>query len=455
MRAGRPTLTEDVDLRAAAEDVRGHLTVLTREIGVRLAGSAGEWRAAEYVAQQFAARGAVVTVEAFPVRERAVESESLGIRIGDAWHGFPCSLLSNAPGTGGDIVEAPLAVIDAATGYQREDLSRLSGKAVLHLGSHIETADHYRRLMEARPAFLLFVDVRYPAHAVTADGMFPAYVHAHGAVPTASVAYQDAWDWCARGADAARLRVAGGMRDSESQNVVGDLPGSDPGAGVIFVGAHHDTQADSVGADDNGTGVAALILLAGALGQTRRRRTIRLVSFGTEEQLSVGSAQYVRRHRAEVAARGRFMFNFDAFGSVLGWSYLVCSGPEGVPEPFVRQFRAADEYVGVVRDLIPYADHFPFVAAGLPAAWLGRNNCTAGRFFHHRPDDDLSRVSCDLVARMTTAAGRAIAELADVEPWPFADGGEAESRRAEVGAMWNDLFGGWAGFDRGERRRPA
>jgi Iap family predicted aminopeptidase len=435
-------------MHVATDDVRRQLAVLTGDIGVRLAGSAGERRAADYIAAQFEARGAAVTVEAFPVRERAVESESLEIRIGGAWHGFPCSLLSNAPGTGGEAVEAPLAVIDAATGYQRDDLSRLTGRAVLHLGSHIETVDDYRRLMAARPAFLLFVDVRYPAGAVTADGLFPAYVHAHGAVPTVSVAYQDAWDWCAGGAAAARLRVAGGMRDSESQNVVGDLPGTDPGAGVIFVGAHHDTQADSVGADDNGTGVAALILLAGALGQTRRRRTIRLVSFGAEEQLSVGSAQYVRRHRTEIAARGRFMFNFDAFGSVLGWSYLVCSGPEGVPEPFVRQFRSVDEYVSVVRDLIPYADHFPFVAAGLPAAWLGRNNCTAGRFFHHRPDDDLSRVSCDLVARMTGTAGRAIAELADAEPWPFAGGDEAEGRRAAVGAMWNDLFGGWDGFGR-------
>ena len=441
-------------MHVTSDEVRRHLTVLTEEIGVRLAGSAGERRAADYIAAQFAARGAAVTVESFPVRERAVESESLEVCIGGAWHGFSCSLLSNTPGTGGAVVDAPLAVIDAATGYQRNDLSLLTGRAVLHLGSHIETADHYRRLMEARPAFLLFVDVRYPAAAVTADGMFPAYVHAHGAVPTVSVAYQDAWNWVALGATAARLRVVGGMRDSESHNVVGDLPGASPDAGVIYVGAHHDTQAASVGADDNATGVAALIVLAGALGQTRRRRTIRLVSFGAEEQLSVGSAVYVRRHREEIAGRGRFMFNFDAFGSVLGWSYLVCSGPGSLPEPFVREFRAADEYVGVVRDLIPYADHFPFVAAGLPAAWLGRNNCTAGRFFHHRPDDDLSRVSCDLVARMAGAAGRAIAELADAEPWPFADGGETESRRAAVAGMWGDLFGGWDGFGRAESRSP-
>ena len=138
---------------------------------------------------------------------------------------------------------------------------------MVHLGSHIETADHYRRLMAARPAFLMFVDTRYPADAVTADGMFPAYVHRFGAVPTVSVAYQDAWNGYAAGASAARLCVIGGMRDSTSQNVIGELAGSDPSAGVLYVGAHHDTQADSVGADDNGTGVAAVLALAGALAR--------------------------------------------------------------------------------------------------------------------------------------------------------------------------------------------
>ncbi len=428
------------------DDIRRHLTVLTKDIGVRLAGSPGEQQAADYIAGEMRRHGAAVAVEPFPVHARAVEDEHLELFVGGAWRLFPCSLLGNAPGTGGTDIEAPLAVMDTHTGYQRDDLSFLSGKAVLHLGSHIETADHYRRLMAAKPAFLLFVDVRYPGSVVTADGMFPAYVHAYGAVPTVSVAYQDAWEWCAAGATAARLRVSGGMRDGVSQNVIGEWPGSDPEAGVVYVGAHHDTQADSVGADDNGTGVAAVIALTAALAGVPCRRTLRLVSFGCEEQLSVGSALYVRRHRDELARSGRFLFNFDSFGSLMGWSYLVCNGPETIAPLFVRHFAAAGEYVKVMTNLIPYADHFPFVAAGLPTAWLGRNNCSAGRFFHHRPDDDLSRVSCELVARLTTAAGSALLELANADALPFEGRDGHETFQAEAGKMWNDLFGGWEGF---------
>lgn len=428
-----------------ADEIRQHLSVLTRDIGVRLAGSRGERAAADYIAAGWRRQGARVSIEEFPVRERAVTDQRLEVSCGGEWRPFPCSLLSNTPGTGGRLVEAPVAVIDAATGYQRDDLSGLGGKAVLHLGSHIETADHYRRLMAARPAFLMFVDVRYPGDVATADGMFPAYVHHFGAVPTVSVAYQDAWSWQAEGAAAARLRVDGGMQDSRSQNVIGELPGGDPAAGIIYVGAHHDTQADSVGADDNGTGVAAILALARALGGSARRRTIRFVSFGAEEQLSVGSAVYARRHREDLAADGRFMFNFDSFGSHLGWTYLVCNGSRGIAPVFVGALKARGQYVKVTSQLIPYADHFPFVAAGVPAAWLGRDNCAAGRFFHHRPDDDMTRVSCPLVAELTTAVGAALHELATASTLPFLPGIE-EHDRQPVATMWNDLFGGWTGF---------
>jgi aminopeptidase YwaD len=386
-----------------------------------------------------------VSVEEFPVQERAVAVERLDVRVGIGWQRFPCSLLSNTPGTGGQPVEAPIAVIDAATGYQREDLSALHGKAVLHLGSHIESADHYRRLMAAGPAFLLFVDVRYPGDVPTSDGMFPAYVRRFGAVPTASVAYQHAWSWVAGGATAARLQVEGGMRESRSQNVIGELAGDDPSAGVIYVGAHHDTQADSVGADDNGTGVAAILALAGALARSPRRRTLRFVSFGAEEQLSVGSAAYVRQHRRDLEARARFMFNFDTLGSHLGWNYLVCNGPGGIAPPFVEALKGRGQYVKTINELVPYADHFPFVAAGVPACWIGRDNCTAGRFFHHRPDDDITRVSCPVVADLAGGIGTALRELAAADTLPFPSRVD-EPDRAAAASMWNDLFGGWEGF---------
>lgn len=428
------------------DNLTRHLRHLTENIGVRLAGTAGEAAAADYVAAEFDKAGARVHLEKFSVQARDVREQLLQVFHDGAWHDAGCSLFANTPGTNGAWVEAPLVFFEGPTGYQQADLAPLMrGHIVLHLGCHIESRENYRRLVVAGPAGVLMVDVRYPGAVPLADAIFPAYAATCGAVPTLNVAFLDAWRWRERRATCVRFRVVGGPRPAESANVIAELPGTDPAAGVLFLGGHHDTQADSVGADDNGSGVAAIIAIAGALAGVPRRRTIRIISFGAEEQLSVGSAVYVRRHRETVAAAGRFMLNFDAFGSHLGWTSLVCNGPEGIGPFLARHLRASGHYVKVVTDLVPYADHFPFVAAGVPAVWIGRNNCLAGRFFHHRPDDDMTRVSCPLVAQVATASAAGLAELATLETLPFPDTVDARTKAA-VADMWDSLFGGWAGF---------
>ena len=429
----------------SAKNLESHLRKLTESIGIRLAGSVGERHAADYIAEQMRIVGAEVRVEEFDVQERAVEEELLEIYVDGKWRQFACSLLSNARGTNGKTVEAPVVFFASETDYHRKDLSCLSGKAVVHLGSHIETAAHYRRLVEAKPAFVMLVDVRYPGTVPTADGMFPAYTHAYGTLPIVSISFMDAWSWREKGATAARLRVGGGMRESSSQNVIAELPGRDPDAGMLFVGAHHDTQADSVGADDNAVGVAAVLELTRTLIDVPRKRHIRLLSFGAEEQLSAGSAAYVRQHREELNRRGRFMLNFDSFGSLLGWTELSCCGPDEMGKYLNSFFVDQDEYVAVKHELVPYADHFLFAACGMPAAWLGRSNCTSGRFFHHRADDTISRIDIPLVAKLVNINRECLLELALADPLPFPTR-MPEDLQFEIDNKWQELFGGWIGF---------
>lgn len=420
-----------------------HLAVLCSEIGVRLTGSPGERVAGDYIAEEFRRAGAVVSREPFPVNVRDVHSERVKVLVDGRWMTFPCSLFGNTPGTEGKPLEAPLVFFESPAEPSPRDLSRLRGKAVVHLGSHIESRQAYRELLEAQPAFLLFVDVRFPGDRPLSDSMFPTYTKALGAVPTAGVAYMDAWEWARRGASAARLTVAGGMRPGLSENIVAELPGQDPDAEMLFLGAHHDTQADSVGADDNGSGVAGLLALARVLAPQPRRRTIRLISFGAEEQLSVGSSVYVRAHREELRARGRLMFNLDAFGSLMGWTEIICNGPSELMGLVRNAFTRHGLPVRMLDGIVPYADHFPFVAAGVPGLWMWRPNCPSGRFFHHRPDDDLSRLSIPLMSRLLTALAGFGQEMANVRDLPF--GRTIPAHQADaVGPYWDDLFGGWS-----------
>jgi hypothetical protein len=421
-----------------------HLHVLCAEIGVRLGGTRTESAAASYIAREFERVGARVVVEEFAMQIRDVHSEQLEIRIGGCWHRFSCSLFANTPGTEGLWREAPLAFFEAPSEYRRPDLSRLRGKAVVHLGCHIESRAAYRKLIAARPSFLLFVDIRYPGTVPLADGMFPAYTRDLGAVPVVNVAYMDAWRWRTEDAIAARLCVAGGMRPGVSQNVVAELSSSDPNAVLLFLGAHHDTQAGSVGADDNACGVAALLEMARVLEPLRRHRAIRLISFGTEEQLSVGSAEYVRRHRTEVSRRGGLMLNFDGIGAPLGWTELAVNGPAALESTLRRGFAESGFYPRIQNGVVPYADHFPFVAAGVPGVWMARPNCHSGYWYHHRADNDLSRVSPETMAAWLSPATAIVHRLVNVRRLPFPREIPKDQARA-VAAHWKDLFGGWRG----------
>ena len=401
-------------MNKTAENLETHVRMLTDTIGVRLAGSTQERQAAEYIADAFRKYAKNVTIEEFPIRERAVTGEKLEVMTADGiWREYPCSLFSSAPSTDGKVREAELVFFDTATGYKRSDLSFLTGKAVVHLGCHIEKEEDYHRLMEAKPAFLLFVDTRYPGTIPLADGLFPAYVKKFGAVPSLNTAFMDAWNWKKNKASRARISVSGGIRESKTTVVVCEIPGTDPDSGVLYAGGHHDTQAGTVGADDNAIGSASVIELARLLSAKPHRRTFRLISFGAEEQLSAGSAAYVRKHWDEIAANGVFMCNFDSNGSAMGWYTFTVNANEALRERIRETYGRNDIFYVESTAPCPYTDQFPFAACGVPGMWLFRKNCSAGIFYHHRADNTADIIGFEDAASLLEASSVLLEHLAD------------------------------------------
>jgi Zn-dependent M28 family amino/carboxypeptidase len=79
-------------------------------------------------------------------------------------------------------------------------------------------------------------------------------------------------------------------------------PGPTPEPACIVVGAHYDTVPGTPGADDNASGVAALLELVAQLGQQHQLRSLRFVFFPNQEPLffpdvGMGSAAYAARLR--------------------------------------------------------------------------------------------------------------------------------------------------------------
>lgn len=117
----------------------------------------------------------------------------------------------------------------------------------------------------------------------------------------------------------------GGVTTMQS-NVVCILQGTGSGAGVIVVGAHYDSVAFDVedqtvlapGADDNATGVAAILEIARIMSQEPHRASIIFIAFSAEESGRQGSMHfvndYLNRYNIDVHA----VFNIDSVGNIHG-----------------------------------------------------------------------------------------------------------------------------------------
>jgi hypothetical protein len=85
---------------------------------------------------------------------------------------------------------------------------------------------------------------------------------------------------------------------ADSFNIVAELPGTNPNAGTVMLGAHFDSWTGGTGATDNAAGSAIAmeaIRILKAL-DLKMPRTVRLALWTGEEEGSLGSRAYVREH---------------------------------------------------------------------------------------------------------------------------------------------------------------
>jgi Zn-dependent M28 family amino/carboxypeptidase len=85
-------------------------------------------------------------------------------------------------------------------------------------------------------------------------------------------------------------------------NVEATLAGGAKSEEIVIIGAHYDSVIGSPGADDNGSGVAAMLALARAFAKQKPSRTLRFVAFANEEppyfqSAAMGSWRYAKRCR--------------------------------------------------------------------------------------------------------------------------------------------------------------
>jgi len=163
----------------------------------------------------------------------------------------------------------------------------------------------------------------------------------------------------------------------DSFNILGEIPGAEPDAGVVMVGGHFDSWTGGTGATDNAAG-AAVALEAMRILKTldlKMRRTVRVGLWTGEEENLLGSAAYVKEHFADPAdmktkpewEKFAGYFNLDnGTGKIRGVYMQDNDEMRPIFEAWMAPFRDLDVTALTIRNT-GSTDHISFDAVGLPA----------------------------------------------------------------------------------------
>ncbi len=234
----------------------------------------------------------------------------------------------------------------------------------------------------------------------------------------------------------------------QSRNVLATLPGRTQA--TIVVGAHYDTSGFSPGANDNGTGVAAVLEIARALKDEPPDVTVAFVFFGAEEMVDrdpdhhhYGSRLYVQSMDPATRNRTRAMVSVDMIG--YGPEFLVRTmgtGPQSLRDYVLGLARAQSVPLAYLRDpgASGWSDHGPFELAGIPAAWLEWRDDPS----YHTAADLPAHVSAEKV-RMTGQLSLDLLRRIQADELLFCDVPLSGMYRAAiVGLAREGIVGGYA-----------
>jgi Zn-dependent M28 family amino/carboxypeptidase len=200
------------------------------------------------------------------------------------------------------------------------------------------------------------------------------------------------------------------MSQTESFNVIAELPGATKPNELVMVGGHFDSWHMGTGATDNGAGAAVAMEVMRILKSANLKmdRTVRMALWGGEEEGLLGSAAYVKEHFADTATMKTTAehdgfagyFNIDnGTGKVRG---IYLQGNEMV-RPIFEQWFAA------IKDLTPGiitirntggTDHQSYDAVGLPGFQFIQDPMDYETRTHHTNMDTYERVQQGDVEQM-------------------------------------------------------
>ena len=200
------------------------------------------------------------------------------------------------------------------------------------------------------------------------------------------------------------------------RNIEATLPGIDENKDEIYIiSAHYDTVVNCPGADDDGSGVAAVLSIAHLMSQYEFNHTVRFVTFSGEEQFMLGSHEYVEEVKGDNIIG---VLNVDMIGyGVTEFDFHTFGASENLASQWLTDFmiittQKYNEYLAfsILRGGAWESDQTPFWEAGYDALFL---TALAWNPNYHTSNDTIDRVNIDFAVRNSKLLLASLAELAD------------------------------------------
>jgi aminopeptidase N len=276
-----------------------------------------------------------------------------------------------------------------------------------------------------------------------------------GLHPIAEEGYLQRWAW--RGGDPERMMPL--------TNLIGGIPGADPELEnhPVVVMAHLDHLGLGwpdvregnegmvhPGADDNASGVAALLELARAMrAEPPRPRPVVFVVTTAEEAGLVGARHFVANLAEHIEPFA--CVNLDTVGRLADGQLYILNADSAREWRFIFMGvgYTTGAPVAVVEETLDSSDQVACLEAGIPAVQL----FTGPTADYHRPTDTADTLDYEGLSVVTEAAKEAVGYLAErtdsltvtiseAEPEATATEASSGSRRASLGTMPDFAFSG-------------
>ena len=225
------------------------------------------------------------------------------------------------------------------------------------------------------------------------------------------------------------------------RNLDVEIPGKTRPAEIVLIGAHYDSVIGTPGANDNGTGIAAMLALLRHFKNRPLARALRFAAFVNEEPPyfqtdQMGSLVYAKRCRAQ-NEKITAMISLETIGY-----YSDARDSQHYPRPFGTLYPSVGNFIGFVGnkasgelvrraigtfrreeqfpseggalpDFVPgvgFSDHWSFNQQGYAAVMV--TDTAMFRYPHyHEAEDTIDKIDFDRTARVVRGLVKVIEEL--------------------------------------------